>query len=151
KTLLLDPNFSAAYQLLVQAYVATNKLPQAVSELQAHLAKTPNDAAALMTLALLFERTNDFPQASDAYEKVLAINPDFVPALNNLAYLYTERLNNLDKAYDLARKARNLQAQDASVCDTLGWVLYKRGDYQEALPILQESAEKVPDNSEIQF
>jgi tetratricopeptide (TPR) repeat protein len=151
KTLLLDPNFSAAYQLLVQAYVATNKLPQGVNELQAQLAKTPNDAAALMTLALLFDRMNDFPQARDTYEKVLAINPDFVPALNNLAYLYTERLKNLDKAYDLARKARDLQAQDASVCDTLGWVLYKRGDYQEALPILQESAEKVPDNPEIQF
>ena len=77
--------------------------------------------------------------------------PNFVPALNNLAYLYTERLNDLDKAYDLARKARELQRQDASVADTLGWVLYKRGDYQQALPILQESAEKAPDNPEIQF
>ena len=32
-------------------------------------------------------------------------------ALNNLAYLYTERLNDLDKAYELARKARDLQGQ----------------------------------------
>ena len=33
----------------------------------------------------------------------------------------------------------------------LGWVLYKRGDYQQALPILQESAGKATDNPEIQF
>ena len=33
----------------------------------------------------------------------------------------------------------------------MGWVLYKRGDYQQALTILQESAEKAADNPEIQF
>ncbi len=104
-----------------------------------------------MTLALLYERTKDFAQARDAYEKVLSINPDFVSALNNLAYLYAERLNDLDKGYNLARKARDLRAQDPMVGDTLGWVLYKRGDYQQALTILQESAEKLADNPEVQF
>src|SRR5207249_11723392 len=37
RTLQLDPNFSSAYDLLVQTYLATNKLPQAVSQLQALL------------------------------------------------------------------------------------------------------------------
>jgi tetratricopeptide (TPR) repeat protein len=151
KTLQLDPNFGAAYDLLVQAYLATNKFPAAISELQGELAKNPNNAQAFMTLALLYERTKDFPKAGDAYEKVLSINPNFVPALNNLAYLYTEHLNNLDKAYDLARKAHDLQPQDAAAADTFGWVLYKRGDYQQALPILQESVQKAGDTPEIQF
>ena len=151
KTLQLDPNFSNAYDLLVQIYVATNKLPQAISQLQTELSKNPNNASALMTLALLYERMQDYSKERDAYEKLLAVNPNFVPALNNLAYLYTERLNDLNKAYDLARKAHDLQPQDAAAGDTLGWVLYKRGDYQQALPILQESAEKAPDTPEIQF
>jgi tetratricopeptide (TPR) repeat protein len=151
KTLQLDPNFSIAYDLLVETYVAANKLPQAVSELQGLLSKNPNSQSALMTLALLYERMKDYPKERDAYEKLLAINPNFVPALNNLGYLYTERLNDLNKAYDLARKAHDLQPEDASAADTLGWVLYKRGDYQQALAILQESAEKAPDTPEIQF
>jgi tetratricopeptide (TPR) repeat protein len=151
KTLQLDPDFPGVYDLLVQIYVATNKLPQAVSQLRAEVSKNPKNAPALMTLALLYERTNDFAEARDAYEKLLSTNPNFVPALNNLAYLYAERINDLDKAYDLARKARDLQAQDASVGDTFGWVLYKRGDYQQALPVLQETAEKAPNNPEIQF
>ncbi len=151
KTLQLDPNFASAYDLLVQTYVAANKLPQAVAQLQAELSKNPNNASAVMTLALLYERMQDYPKARDAYEKLLSINPNFVTALNNLACLYTEELNDLDKAYDLARKARDLQGQDAAVGDTLGWVLYKRGDYQQALTILQESAEKAPDTPEIQF
>ena len=111
--------FPAAYDLLVQTYLATNKLPQAINQLQAELSKNPNNASALMTLALLYEQMQDYPKARDAYEKLLAINPNFVPALNNLAYLYTERLNDLDKAYDLARKAHDLQPQDASIADTL--------------------------------
>src|SRR5947209_125397 len=151
RTLQLDPNFAAAYDLLVQTYLATNRLPQAVSQLQGLLSKNPNNTPMLMTLALVYDRMKDYSKARDAYEKLLSIAPNFVPALNNLAYLYTERLNNLDKAYDLAGKARGLLGQDPSVGDTFGWVLYKRGDYQQALPILQESAGKAADNPVIQF
>jgi tetratricopeptide (TPR) repeat protein len=151
KTLQIDPNFSSAYDLLVQAYFATNKLPQAVSQLQAELAKKPNDATAVMTLALAYERMKDFPKARDAYEHLVSMNPNLVSALNNLACLYADRLNDLGKAYDLARKARDLQQNDPAVADTFGWILSKRGEYQQALAILQESAAKRPDSPEIQF
>jgi tetratricopeptide (TPR) repeat protein len=151
KTLQLDPNFSNAYDLLVQAYLATNKLPLALNQLQTQLAKNPNNVSALMTLALLHERTNDFAKARDAYERLLAIEPNSISALNNLAYLCADRLNDLDKAYDLARKARDLQGNDPAIADTFGWILSKRGDYQQALPILQESAAKLPDSPEVQF
>jgi tetratricopeptide (TPR) repeat protein len=151
KTLQLDPNFSSAYDLLVQTYIATNRLPQAVSQLEGVLTKNPNNASGLMTLALLYERMQDYPKEQNSYERLLAINPEFVPALNNLAYLYAERLNDLNKAYELARKAHDLQEGDPAVSDTLGWIFYKRGDYQQALTILQESAERAPDSPETQF
>src|SRR5262249_35284196 len=35
KAIQLDPNFSSGYSLLIQAYRATNKFPQAISQLQA--------------------------------------------------------------------------------------------------------------------
>jgi tetratricopeptide (TPR) repeat protein len=71
--------------------------------------------------------------------------------LNNLACLYADRLDDLGKAYDFARKARELQGSDPAVADTFGWILSTRGDYQQALPILQESAAKLPDSPEVQF
>jgi len=151
KTLQLDPNFGGAYDLLVQTYLATNKLPQALSQLQTQLSKNPNDASALMTLALLHERTNEFAKARDAYEHLLSLKPDLVSALNNLACLYADRLNDLGKAYDLARKARDLQGNDPAIADTFGWILSKRGEYQQALAILQGSAAKLPDSPEVQF
>ena len=151
RTLELDPNFAGAYDLLVQTYLASNKLPETIGQLQGLLSKNPNNAPAFMLLALVYERMKKFPEARDAYGKVLSFNPNFVPALNNLAYLYTEHSNNLDKAYELAGKARELAGNEPSIGDTFGWVLYKRGDYQQALTVLLESAGKASDNPEIQF
>ena len=104
-----------------------------------------------MTLGLVYGEMKDYPKERDTYEKLLAISPNNVPALNNLAFLDAEHLVDLDKALELARKARELQPQDSAVGDTFGWVLYKRGDYQQALAVLQESAAKAPDTPEIQF
>jgi Flp pilus assembly protein TadD len=147
----LDPNYSSAYDLLISTYVASNKLPQAIAQIESLLSKSPYNPRALMVSALLYERMNEFAKAKEAYEKLLSTKPDFPPVLNNLAYLYAERLEQLDKAYDLAQKARALQPGDAAIADTLGWILYKRGDYKQALALLEESARNLPDNPEIQF
>ena len=151
KAIELDPNYPNAYELLISVYVATNRLPQAASELQAYLVKRPDNTQTLLTLGLIYEKQKDVVKARDAYEKVLAKNPESVPALNNLAYLYADKLNEPDKAYDLARKAHELQAADPSVTDTLGWVLYKKGDYQQALALFQESTGKLAQNPTSQF
>ena len=151
KTLSLDPNFSSAYALLASRYAAANKLPEAASQLEALLSKTPTNTRALMTLAVIYEKMRDDAKARDAYEKLLSITPEFAPALNNLAYLYAERLNQIDKSYELAQKAHSLQPTDASIADTFGWILYKKGDYQQALSLLQESVAKMPNDSEVQY
>ncbi len=151
KALDLDPNLSVAYDLLISVYLAEGKLKEAIGRLESLLTKNPKNAAALMTVAMLYEQTKNSEKAKDAYEKLLAVNPNFVPALNNLAYLFANRLKNPDKAYDLAMKARQLQPSDASVADTLGWILYKKADYSHALNLLQESAGKLGDNAEVQF
>jgi tetratricopeptide (TPR) repeat protein len=151
KAIELEPNFARAYDLLISTYLASNKLPQALTQLQVLLAKKPDNTPALMLSALIQDKLGDFSKARDAYEKLLSTRPDFMPALNNLAYLYAERFNQLDKAHEIARKARTAQPSEPSVADTLGWILYRQGDYQQAVTLLQESAAKLTDNPEIQF
>ena len=151
KAIDVDPNFSSAYESLISVYAAQRKLPQAIAELETSAKRQPDDPRILFVLALLYEQMHDYEKARDAYEKVLTIKPDMATVLNNLAYLYAERLPQLDRAYELAQKARALQPDEASVADSLGWILYKRGDYQQALGLLQESAGKLPENPEVQF
>ena len=93
----------------------------------------------------------DIPEAQAAYEKVLDLNPRFGPAANNLAYLYSEHGGDKEKALQLAQTAKEVLPEDPRISDTLGWILYKRGVYERAVPLLRESAEKLTDNAEVHY
>jgi tetratricopeptide (TPR) repeat protein len=151
KAIELDAAIPLGYDTLIETYVAAGKLPEAVRRLEESLVKKPGDARALLTVAMLYEKMDAVPKARETYEKLLALKPDFVPMLNNLAIFYAERIQDLDKAHETARKARTLDANDPAIADTLGWILYKRADYQQALALLVEAAGKAPENLEIQF
>src|SRR5262249_51491113 len=109
------------------------------------------DVPALMQLATINEQTRNYDAARENYEQLLAINKNFFPALNNLAVLYSEQFGKLDKAYELAKKAREISPTEPHTADTLGWIMFKRGDYHDALQLVQESATKMPDIAETQF
>jgi tetratricopeptide (TPR) repeat protein len=151
KAIELDPNLSVAFNLLVASYLSANKLPDALRELEVLHTKNPRDVGPLVTSGLIHERQNDFSKARDSYEEALAINPNLIVPLNNLAYIYSEKLNDLARAAKLAGKAHELAPSQPNISDTLGWILYKQGDYQHALELLQESAPKLSDSSESQF
>jgi tetratricopeptide (TPR) repeat protein len=152
KAIELDPKLEAAYQLLAELYVASNRQEEAIAKLTAFVENNKGAPAvpALMQLAMIQERLKHFDAARDAYEKVLTVAPNVPLALNNLAVLYSEHFGQLDKAYDLATKAKEA-ANDPHIADTLGWISFKRGDYSGALPLLQDSAAKLPNLPEIQF
>jgi tetratricopeptide (TPR) repeat protein len=152
KAIDLDPKLEPAYQLLAQLYVASNRQEEAIAKLTAFVEnnKAAPAATALMQLAMIQEQLKHFDAARDAYEKLLTVSPNVPFALNNLAVLYSEHFGQLDKAYDLATKAKEA-ANEPHIADTLGWILFKRGDYNGALPLLQDSAAKLPNLPEIQF
>ena len=79
------------------------------------------------------------------------MNPRSVPAANNLAWLESEHGGHLERALQLAETAKELAPDDQRVADTLGWILYKRGQYQRALALLKESAIKLPTNPQVQY
>jgi tetratricopeptide (TPR) repeat protein len=152
KAIELDPKLEPAYQLLAQLYVASNRQEEAIAKLTAFVEnnKGASAAPALLQLATIQEQLKHFDAARDAYEKLLTVAPNTPFALNNLAVLYSEHFGQLDKAYDLATKAKEA-ANSPHIADTLGWILFKRSDYNGALPLLQESAAKLPNIPEIQF
>lgn len=150
KAIDLKPDLTRPYLLLTELYVSTGKKQEALDRLTKVAAKT-NSAPILVEIGRINDALTNYPAAAQAYEKVLAINPNFVPALNNLAYLYSARLNQLDKAYPLAQRAQQLDPNDPSTADTLGWILYKRGEYSRALSLLNQSASKTGAAPEIQL
>jgi tetratricopeptide (TPR) repeat protein len=151
KTLEFDPNFVSAYDMLVSTYVAAGKLAQAIGQLEGMVALHPTSERPLMISALIHDRMQDFAKAAATYEKLLSHNANFAPALNNLAWLFAEHLGQLDRAHDLAKKARAIQPSDPAIADTLGWISYKRGDYPQALALLREAVARLPGEHEVQY
>jgi tetratricopeptide (TPR) repeat protein len=151
KAIELDSNSLGNYQLLVSVYLSANKPDQAIRQLEILLSKDPEITWALVTLASTYVKVGDFAKARDSYERLLSTNPNSAEALNALAALYNDRFNQPDKAYNLAAKARALAPVDPRIAATLGWILYKQGDYQQALGLLQEAVIKLPDDPDIQF
>lgn len=146
-----NPNYFPAQTELAKLYVATKRERQALERLQAVVSKNTNDLMSWMLIATIQREATDYPAARDTYEKLLTLNPRFVPALNDLAWLYSEHLNDLTRAHDLALKAIQLQPGSPSTADTMGWVHFKRGDYGRALPLLLESAKSLPNEPEVKY
>jgi tetratricopeptide (TPR) repeat protein len=150
KAIELDPKLEAAYVVLAQIYLATNRPDQAIAKLNTYL-ENDKSVPALMQLAMIHGQLKNFSAASEVYEKLLKIDPNYGAALNNLAVIYSEHILQLDKAYDLAKKATELGPNEPLFADTLGWTLFKKGDFANALRPLQQSAGKLPDNPNVQF
>ena len=135
KVIELDPKLPLAYLTLARIYADQNQQKKALDKLDALIHLT-NDVKALLDIGILHEQLKEYDQACQAYEKVLDADPKSLGALNNLACLYSDHLDDPDKAYQRAAKARELYPHDPYIADTLGWVLYKRHDYARALPML---------------
>lgn len=150
KAITLDPTVQAPYLELARLYLTLRRPNEALGQLTALARSGPNQVA-LMELAILHFASGDYQAAEADYERVLAVDPHFAPALNNLACLYADQLNQPDRALDLAQRARAASPESANTADTLGWILYRRGDRPRALDLLQQAESADPDNPMIQF
>ena len=63
----------------------------------------------------------------------------YTNALNHLGYTLANRTNRYQEAYDLLKQALDLQPENPYVLDSMGWVLYKMGKYQDAIEHLRKA------------
>lgn len=137
---------AATYHL---ALVRTGKPEQAEQLAQQWLKQHPNDSAFRIYLAGTYLNKQQASQAIAQYQQVLRAMPNHVVALNNLAALLLEQ--NDASAYGYAQRAYALQPSNPVVMDTYGWGLLQQGKVQEAMPLLKQAAQAMPDSTAIQF
>lgn len=145
------PDWTASRDLLVEAYKNNGDLHKAIQVLESQRKEDPGDLRSQMQLAQLYSKAGERRLAIRAYEALLAEHPSTVAALNNLAYLYAEESSDLELAVRLARKARTLAPSNPGVADTLGWILYRRGEYKEALSLIREAERMAKDVPVLQY
>ncbi len=140
-----EPQNIEAYLYLAQLYFTQAKYDQAILQFNKILMLQPANVSANYLLGSTYLEMHDPAKAKESFKKVLSAEPEHDGALNSLGYVYAEEGVNLDEALSMARKAVALDPTNGAYHDTLGWVLYKKGMYTEALQALQKAATYVKD------
>ncbi|MGC1105169.1 MAG: tetratricopeptide repeat protein [Candidatus Acidiferrales bacterium] len=151
KALQLSPKSAGAYIQMGQIYRDQGNNNAAVQAYEQGMTLTQPSAPLIAVIGNIYMAEGDLTKASSEFQKALSIDPNFVIAANNLAWIYAEQGQNLDVALGLAQKAKAEQPEVPSFSDTLAWVMFRKGDYAGALPLLQYCVKKVPDSAQFHF
>jgi tetratricopeptide (TPR) repeat protein len=151
RALELNPQDFSIYVALGTLYARQNSVEQAVTQFESALRLNPRSVGLWTTLGMLRQIQHQDDLAIKAYEKAVELEPNAGFAANNLAWLYSEHGGDLDKALDLARRAKLALPNNPSVSDTLGWLYYKHDLYSSALPLFQEAVRQEPAHAMFHF
>jgi tetratricopeptide (TPR) repeat protein len=91
------------------------------------------------SLAMAYDQMGKRRRSGVVYARVLELDPHNSLAMNNLAYLYAEQGVMLQQALRYARNAVLLEPENGVFLDTLGWVQYLLGSYDDAREMLEKA------------
>ena len=106
----------------------------------------PDDESALLGRGELLLRMGRLDDSIEQYRAAADRWPESAMSLNALGYTLADRTDQYREAEKLIRKALELDPDSAAIIDSLGWVLFKQGDYEAALAELRRAYEKLDDH-----
>jgi len=139
-----------AYISLAQFYADVDRGPQAVKVLQDAQAKFPQDDSIAFELGTIYDKQKKFAEAEAAFRSVLSRDPENATALNYLGYMLAERGERLDESVNYLQKALQIEPDNGSYLDSLGWAYFKSDKLDLAEANLRRAADQLRTNSVIQ-
>lgn len=98
---------------------------------------------------IAYERSKQWPKAEADFQKALELKPDQPDVLNYLGYSWVDRGMRLEEGRKMIEKAVELRPKDGAIVDSLGWALYRMGDFQGAVKQLERAVELRPEDPTI--
>jgi tetratricopeptide (TPR) repeat protein len=95
--------------------------------------------------SILHERSGDIAAAERDLRAIIARDAENATALNALGYTLANRTDRLDEARSLIERALALDPNEPAILDSMGWVLFRQGDYDRALNYLTRAYASFPD------
>lgn len=88
---------------------------------------------------IAYEQTKQWPKAEADFLRALELSPEQPLVLNYLGYSWIDQGLNLDKALKMIEKAVEQRPRDGYIVDSLGWGLYRTGDFSGAVKHLERA------------
>jgi Flp pilus assembly protein TadD len=90
------------------------------------------------------ERLKKWDEAEKDFLKALELNPDQPYVLNYLGYSWVDQGKNLVRARGMIERAVEQRRDDGYIVDSMGWVLYRLGNYSDAVQHLERAVQLRP-------
>lgn len=103
----------------------------------------------LYSRGIAYERSGEWPKAEADFQKALELRPDQPDVLNYLSYSWIDKGVHLAEARAMIEKAVTLRPRDGAIVDSLGWALYRMGEFQGAVKALERAVELKPEDPTI--
>jgi tetratricopeptide (TPR) repeat protein len=126
---------SAGAQILRDA----NRLSEAIKRMQALDQRMPDSVNVKYELAMLHERANQMRETERLLRQVIALDPGHAHAHNALGYSLADRNQRLPEALALITRALEIAPKDPFILDSMGWIKFRTGQFQEAVDYLQRA------------
>ncbi|MFV0442436.1 MAG: tetratricopeptide repeat protein [Planctomycetaceae bacterium] len=125
-------------------YYRARRWDEAISIFEGILQDFRDDADTVrecrFSLSAVLVQKGDYDKGEQILQDVLALEPDHPQANNDLGYLWADRDKNLDQALEMVTKALKAEPDNAAYKDSMGWVLYRLGKYDESAKYLEEAS-----------
>lgn len=136
KALDLSPQDPLGNYYLGILYMQKDRPAEAIPFLETALYFNPQWISVLTILANAHEIIKQYAVADSLYNKILKQDPDNDLVLNNYGYSLTIRGIQFKKAKKMVKRALEINPENGSYLDTMGWLLYKMGEDREALDFI---------------
>jgi tetratricopeptide (TPR) repeat protein len=129
-------------------YYQAQQYDEAVQKLEKLIADFPQPQAQQIVrraqdlLSNIYVLQGDLKKALGILETIYKENPSDIRVNNDLGYLYADHGLHLEQAEGMIRKALATEPENAAYLDSMGWVLFKLGKNEEALPYLEKAVKK---------
>ncbi len=104
----------------------------------------PSQWSLFFSRGITHERSGRWEQAEADFRFALKLQPDQPQVLNYLGYSLVEMQTNMDEALGMIKTAVERQPNSGYITDSLGWALYRLGDYEEAVGHMERAVELLP-------
>ena len=124
-----------------RAYVLekAGRAGEAVEYLRTRLAAQPRDERLLFALGVAQERAGDRSGAIATMRRLIDEAPGNAEAMNFVGYTLAEKGERLDEAEVLVTRALEIEPDNGSFLDSLGWIHFQRGDLPAAVATLERA------------
>ena len=98
------------------------------------------------------EQAGLFEKAADLLRKSIALDPaNAAEAYNYLGYMWADHNMYLDQAEDMIKHALQIEPDNGSYLDSLGWVEFRKGRFDQALADLLRAAKNIDHEDAVVF